>query len=167
MALIVETGEGVAGANSYQSLDDLKTYAKARGVDLSKMTDAELEVLMIKAMDYLEDLRKKYKGRKASRSQALEWPRVDVYGVERDGELEPSDEIPRVLCYAQLALAIEAISGDLQSNPPSSEVIKEKVGELEIAYKADGVRKDFISAFSKVKAKIAPLLKSNGFEVIR
>lgn len=167
MALIVETGSGDnPAANSYQSLDDLKLYAKARGVDLGK-TDDELEVLMVKAMDYLEDLRKRFKGRKVSRSQPLEWPRAEVYGVERDGELEPSNEIPRLLCYAQLSLALEALNGDLQANPPSSEVIKEKVGDLELAYKADGIRKDFISAFSKVKAKIAPLLKSKGFEVVR
>lgn len=168
MALIVETGAGDnAAANSYQTLDDLKAYALVRGVDLGSKTDAELDVLMAKAMDYLEDLRGRLKGSKASRSQPLEWPRVDVYGIERDGELEPSDEIPRVLCYAQLALALEAINGDLQVNPPSAEVVKEKVGDLELAYKSDGVKQDFISAFSKVKAKIAPLLKSRGFGVVR
>ncbi len=53
MAIVVEDGTQVAGANSYVSESDLTTYASDRGVALSETES----VLIIKAMDYLNTLR--------------------------------------------------------------------------------------------------------------
>lgn len=125
MAIIVEDGSIVTGANSYVSVADLTTFATARGVTL---VDDE-EMLLIKAMDYIEQLA--YKGVKRTRDQGLQWPRVDVY---IDGYYFDSDEIPQQLkdglCHAAIAI-------DEGNDPLADEVrktIREKVGDLEVEY---------------------------------
>lgn len=170
MALIVETGSGTnPGANSYATLQDLRDYASARGVDLSSVTDADAEVLMIKAMDYLESLAPKYKGMKATLAQPLQWPRVDVWGVGFFDALLPSNEIPRELIYAQLSLAVEAFAGnDLMPNDDGKgAIIKERIeGAIEIAYQNSGGTKR-PPAFSKANALLSSLLKYNGMILAR
>lgn len=52
MALIVEDGTGVSGANSYADLATIRAYAEARQVTLP--ADPNLEAFVFKGMDYLE-----------------------------------------------------------------------------------------------------------------
>lgn len=171
MALIIETGAGDNPlANSYQNVDDLRLYADARGVNLDQKNNKELEVALIKAMDYLEAQRDRYKGDKVSASQPLQWPRSDVYDVEQRGALMPNDEIPRLVQYAQLSLAIEALSQDLMPNPDKTEkgaVTKEKVGELEVTYSSPTINQDFVSALAKPNALLSPLYEQNGLSLVR
>ena len=170
MALIIETGAGDnPSANSYGSVQDLRDYAEMRGIDLTGVTDAQAEALMIKAMDYLESLSARYKGARASQAQPLAWPRVDVWGVSFFDALYPSDEIPRELKYAQLALAVEANAGnDLQPNDDGKgQVIKERIeGAVEIAY-ANPTSRSRTPAFAKADALLSSLLVSNGLSLVR
>lgn len=55
MAIVVEDGTGVSGANAYADLAYIRDYASARGTTLSA-DDATLEPLVHRAMDYLEGL---------------------------------------------------------------------------------------------------------------
>ena len=71
--IIVEDGSVVAGANSYVTEAELTTYAADRGITLTAATD----VLLIKAMDYIESL--SFIGTKFSEGQSLQWPRSNVY----------------------------------------------------------------------------------------
>lgn len=125
MALIVEDGSIVTGANSYVSTTDLTTYATARGVTLV----ADEEQLLIKAMDYIESLR--FKGVKRTQDQALQWPRINVV---IDNYTFDSDAIPQELINGQCEVAI-AIDQDLDplANIERS-TKKEKVGPLEVEY---------------------------------
>jgi hypothetical protein len=107
MALIIEDGSIVDGAQSYAAASDLVTYAGLRDEDLTAV-EAEQEALLIKAMDALAG--RCWKGERVSDDQDLAWPR---YGVYRDNQLLPSDEIPRELFYGQMALAMGAIDSDL------------------------------------------------------
>ena len=50
MALVIEDGSRVAGANSYVTLAEARAFASARGVTLSAV-DATLEPFVIKAFD--------------------------------------------------------------------------------------------------------------------
>ena len=52
MAITVEDGSGVAGANSYATVAQLMTYAASRGVEL-EIKDHAAEVLLLKGMDYI------------------------------------------------------------------------------------------------------------------
>lgn len=166
--LIVEDGTGSnPNANSYQTVNDLRTYAAERGVDVTGKLNDELEVLMIKAMDYLESKRDRYQGYTTSLDQPLQWPRFDVWDVEREGQMLPSDEIPRLVRYAQLSLALEALNEDLQPNPEKQgPVIKEKAGDVEITYSSE-IKQNFTSAFAKPHALLAPLFKRSGLRVIK
>ena len=170
MPLIIEDGSGSnQSANSYGDVAGLRAYAEGRGVDLSDLTDKEVSVFMIKAMDYLEAQRGRYKGHKTNAAQPLQWPRSDVWDVDLPGKLLGSTEIPRELEYAQYALAIDARDQDLQPNRLPSDkgaVIREKVeGAIEVVYAER--KQHFTPAFAKPDALLAPLYKNRGLSVIR
>lgn len=125
MAIIVEDGSIVAGANSYVSESDLVSFATQRGVVLTSGT----EQLLIKAMDYIESL--SFIGQKSTRDQGLQWPRcnVKVDGYYLDVATIPS-ELKNGLM--QTAIAIDEGNNPLQNTPRSTK--REKVGELEVEY---------------------------------
>jgi len=125
VAIIVETGEIVAGANSYISEADLIAYASARGYTFV----GDVEVMIIQAMDYIESLN--YQGWKVEKDQPLQWPRN---GVNIDGYCIENDVIPQALIngLAQTAMAIDQGNSPLIDSPRKT--IKEKVGEIEVQY---------------------------------
>lgn len=148
--IVIEDGSGVAGANSYVTEAELLAYAVDRDVTLSGTPS----VLLIKAMDYLEQ--QNFKGEKNSNTQPLVWPR---YGVWIDGFAIDSDTIPQLLKDAQIEAAI-SIDG---SNDPLAdigrEVKKQKLEGLEIEY-MDGARQKTSNA--KMDNKLRKLLKGGG-----
>lgn len=156
MALIIEDGTIVANAQSYMNVADLRTFAGLRGVAVPS-SDEACERLLIKAMDALEEFATKWKGQKVSATQPLAWPRS---GAVIDDVNQPSNEIPRELEYAQLQLALEANQNDLQPNEEQRQVVKEKVGPIEMTYENKG-RVMGVSAFAKPMALIRPLLKNH------
>lgn len=171
MAIVVEDGSGTnQAANSYQSTDDLIGYASLRGIDLSFDPVEDLEVLLIKAMDYLEAQRSRFKGSPTLADQPLQWPRQDVWGVDQPGLLMGKNEIPRELRYGQLALAIEAQTVDLQPTLLPSDKgprISEKVeGAIEVKY-ANPTSIRNVPALAKPMALLAPLFKNNGLTLVR
>lgn len=128
MALIIEDGTGVAGANSYVTVAEFEAYALERGVTLTGTPTSEQ--LLIRAMDYLESL--SYIGEIASMGQALQWPR---YGVYIDCYYFISNTtIPNLLKNAQMATAISIDQGDdpLASIPRL--VSSETVGPISVTY---------------------------------
>ena len=54
MALIVEDGSGLSGANSYASTAQADTYASDRGLTAWTGDTATKEAALIRATDYLE-----------------------------------------------------------------------------------------------------------------
>lgn len=146
MAIVVEDGTQVAGANSYVSESELTTYASDRGITLS---DSE-SVLIIKAMDYLNTLR--YKGERVADDQSLPWPREGVYvdGVEIE-----KDEIPQRLKDAEMALALQIDSGNDPDSTLSQEVKREKADVVEVEYQ-DGTSS--APVLRKVNNIIEPLV---------
>lgn len=105
MAIVVEDGSIVTGANSYVTEAELTTYATARGVTLT----IDTEQLLIRAMDYIEGL--SYKGIKLTDAQPLQWPRsgvvVDRYAVD-------IDEIPDELKNGEMEAALAIDNGQDQ-----------------------------------------------------
>jgi hypothetical protein len=140
VALIIEDGSNVAGANSYCDLATIRAYALARGVTLSAVDDS-LNAHALKAMDYIEALRKQFQGCKSNYPgddgslpvpQPLQWPRrgvlIDNYPVE-------FNVIPQELKNAQCQLCIELFNDvDLMPTQTGQFVLREKVGSLETQY---------------------------------
>lgn len=99
MALIIEDGSGVEGANSYVTEAEFTTYLLERGITLVGPLNAEQ--LLIRAMDYIESL--SYWGNRVSCEQTLSWPRYWV-PIE-DCCYFPGDTIPPSLKKAQMQVA--------------------------------------------------------------
>lgn len=125
MALIVETGPGVAGANSYTSLADAMAFINAR--DLSV---ALTEGLLLRAMDVLNV--QTFKGAKTEAGNSLPWPRIGVYDC--DDTLGASDFIPPQIIHAQIWLAFYIQSDSDPAAVPEPAIKSEKVDVIETVY---------------------------------
>lgn len=100
MAFIQEDGTGtIVGATTYAALTDFRSFATDRALTIPG-ADSACQVLLVKAMDYLERL--DYKGFKFKQFQALRWPRYDVI---IEGWPLLMNQIPQELIFAQCALA--------------------------------------------------------------
>lgn len=158
MALVIEDGTIVAGANSYVTDAEFTAFADARGASYPS-TAGEREILLIQAVDYLEGLRARYKGQKVDSSQSLQWPREDVYV---DGFEVAENVIPTALKNAQIQLALEANQQDLAPTGTGKEVVKERVeGAVDVQYAETGNTSPQ-PQMKKVERWLAPLLR-NGF----
>lgn len=162
MALIKEDGSIVAGANTYVTAAELATYATARGITFT----GDTEILLLKAMDYLESLDDRYKGERTTRDQPLSWPRG---GAVIEGWSWGSDEIPRQLVTAQLNLAIEIGDGHDPLNPTVDQlpIVKKRVeGAVEVQYANPGQAVK-VSKTQQSSTIINTLLKNSGLFAIR
>lgn len=129
--LIIEDGTAKADAQSYATVAELVAFATARGITLPA-TEVEQELLLLSAMDYMETL--SYRGMRYSRTQALSWPRVDVF---IDGWLQPFEELPPSLKAAQIQLAIDSIENPLMGTvtPTDGRVVVEEAVEGAVSVK--------------------------------
>lgn len=129
MTITVEDGTNVPNANSYVSVEELDAYAAERGIVLPT-SEPEKEVLLIKAMDYLEMADQEYMGLRSFTDQALSWPRVS-YSMDLG--------IPKELKKAELVLAVAAMTVELtpvSNGLPGKDV---KVGPIEIRKPSESV----------------------------
>ena len=157
MSLVIEDGSGLSTASSYVTVAEARAYALARGVTLSEV-DATVEVLLIKAMDYLEAKRIRYQGYKASDAQALQWPRCYVW---IDGYSVDSGEIPTILKNAQCQAAMEISDGtDPLPTGTGNGIKSETVGPLSTTYATYTVAPTPI--MRKVDALLRPLFSGGG-----
>jgi hypothetical protein len=157
MALIVEDGSGVAGANSYVSVAEVRAWAGVRGLTLPA-TDGAVEILVVKAMDFLESFRARFTGSKTDSAQALQWPRT---GATLDGVALDDDVIPAELKSALFQLTVDAQTLELQPTGTGREVLREKVDVLETEYAERGSG-TVQPQFTKALAFLQPLLNSGG-----
>ena len=115
--LVIESGEGLPNSESYIDLDYLIAYANKRGLSVVDMTEANI----VKAQDYFETSYK-FKGTKLKDTQSLEFPRLI------NGEVIYPVRIKSAVC--ELALK----STNVLLEDTAQQVIKERVGELEVQY---------------------------------
>lgn len=106
--LVVEDGSGNPLANSYVTLDEVKSYLFDRAIAVP--SDDALSSKVILATDWLE-CQGPYKGDRATDDQALAYPRV---GVLVNGSVLPHTEIPKALKTAHMQL----VADTLQSGKP-------------------------------------------------
>lgn len=149
MAIIVEDGTVVTGANSYISEAELTAYATARGVTLS----GDTEQLLIKAMDYIESL--DFIGLKYVISQPLQWPR---WGVVIDGYYEQVEDIPQLLKDGLAEVAIAIDNGEDPLADIARVKTKVKVGPISTEY-APG---QSTSIVRRIDNKLYKILKGSG-----
>lgn len=134
MALTVEDGTNVAGADAYSSVADCSAWAVLYYGAALAGSPADKEAAIRRAVAYLDGL--KWKGiRTHGRDQSLAWPRDGVTDCE--GLAIASDEIPDEVIFAQHTLArVEFLSpGALSPSVSLGGVVKrEKVDVIEVEY---------------------------------
>ncbi len=125
VAIIVEDGSIVDGANSYVTTAELQTYADNRNITLS----GDLSELLIQAMDFIESL--SFIGIKKTKEQDLQWPRCYV---RIDGYCFSNDEIPQELKKAELAVAVSIDQGNGPLSVIERTTKSETVGPISVTY---------------------------------
>ena len=119
MTMIVETGAGVAGANSYTTVAFVQSYFDDRGGNTAwdALDTDNKEYMLIKATDYIEKrFSEKWIGDKNDNTNELSWPRHNVY--DRHFRLLYSNtEIPPELQKAVGEYAVRAITAALIPDP--------------------------------------------------
>lgn len=164
MPLVVEDGSIVAGANSYATLDEIRAHAQERGIILPA-DNVSLEVLAIKAMDYIEAQEAQFQGYRVSDTQPLSWPRTDVV---LHGHVFPVNTIPSELVRAQSVLAA-VINTGVDMLPTRTKPAKKsvRIGPIATEY-ALNLGAATAPVVSAVDALLAPLfIRYSGLKVIR
>lgn len=137
MALIVEDGTVVAGAESYCTLAYATAYHAARGNALTwtDYNDIDLENALRAATDYmLQKYGGDWFGYRKSSSQTLDWPRSyvplnDLVALEYLADTI----VPTEVKNACASLAFRALTDDLLADEEQT-VIRERVDVIETEY---------------------------------
>jgi hypothetical protein len=155
--LTVETGEGLANADSFVTLAEARAFASSRGATLSAV-DATLEQQVRTAHDYLLRHESRFLGYRAKDGQALLYPRA---GVTVFGRTVADNAIPKQLKDAVCQLLIEQLTRDLLPSSDGQKVSQETVGPISTTYVQTGAVAEQPS-FPRVEAFLAPLLRNGG-----
>lgn len=134
MALIVEDGSIVEGANSYVSLDEADTYFETHpyySANWSDLNDDQKESFLIYATTTIENLFT-WKGYASNLAQPLGWPRVSVYN--KYGTPLTDNVIPNNLKMAQMELAVNAAAGDSFATSSSAGLDEVKIDVIELKF---------------------------------
>lgn len=160
MALTVEDGTGLAGANSYVSETDFDTYCDDRGIT----TSGDAEAALIRGTAWIDNTyRARFPGyRLKYRAQALEWPRANAY--DSACNLVASDAVPVEVVNATCEAAIRELTeaGSLAPDLDRGGQIKELgAGSVRIVYGANAPN---TTTFQIIDGILAGLLGStSGF----
>lgn len=173
MALVVETGAGLANSNSYATESTFDTYCDDRAIT---PTTGDAEAALIRASSWIDNTyRSRFTGyRKNRRLQALEWPRIgayvstgnnssawpgDEYGYYNPAyDYIPSDSVPIEIVRATCEAAIRELAEPGSLNPDlerGGAVKRLKAGSVEIEYAGSA---SFTTTFQAIDGIIAGLL---------
>jgi hypothetical protein len=148
MALVVENGSVVAGANSYVTLAEYRDWANARGI-VSSDSDTILERQVLRAMDYFEQLL--FIGNKANENQPLQWPRTEAL---IDGYYADATEIPVQVRRALYEAIKVEVDGYSEWNTQDRRTLREKVGDIEIEYAGNSENRTITPALTAALSKL-------------
>jgi hypothetical protein len=139
MALIVEDGTGLTNSEVYASLAFVDTYHADRGNTLwASLSTNEKEQAIRRAADYMRAAyRGGWKGYRTKTTQALDWPRYEVF-ID-DYTIVSSSIVPIEVQQANAALAFNAAQGEMIPDITQG-VIREKVDVLEVEYDPNSPR---------------------------
>lgn len=132
MALLVEDGTGVVGAESYQTVAAADTYHSNLGNSAwAALSTPVKEQSLRKATNYMtQEFQSRWKGYRIDADQALDFPRSSVIVFD---SFIASNIVPEPVKNACAELALKANSGAL--NPDSTQNVKAKtIGPIKIEY---------------------------------
>jgi hypothetical protein len=168
VTFLVQTDIGVAGAVSYVSVEDFRTYHADRGTDVAAYSIDNCQAALVQATDYL-DGRWSFSGERVSTTQRTAWPRINAYDEDDNLRSGIPVEVVEACCeYALIALTTEL-------NPsPTSDVTGRAVqrqatavGPIskEVEYASGAAFK--LPKYPKADMKIRSLTTRGGLELVR
>jgi len=160
VAIVVEDGSIVTGANSYISRADYIAWAASIGVTIASDTTADEE--LIKAASFIDQHEPNLQGTRTNRDNPMAFPR---WRVLIDGWYWNSDEIPRNVILAQQAYALDVHNGiDLWNKGANANLIaseKTVTGAVSVKFAVSGSDQKMTNT-STGDALLATLLKRSG-----
>jgi hypothetical protein len=156
MSLVVETGAGLANAESYISVADADARHTAFGNTAWTGTDAAKEGALRRATAYMMGAyRDRWQGVRLTSTQALDWPRA---WVVVDGYSVAPDVVPAEVANACADLALKALSADLNADLERA-IVREKTGPLETEWSPHSPQR---KRYPAVEMALAPYLTGSG-----
>lgn len=136
MALVVETGAGVAGADSYISVADADTYFTEHGSPSTwtSASTAEKESALRYAAVWVDD--HAWLSTLVSATQALAWPRNGF--TDHKGRTWLSTQVPGDVVDAQCEAALAHLAGDGLNAAPAAALQEIKADVLGLKFKTGG-----------------------------
>lgn len=176
IALVVETGSGVSGANTYISAADADLYQSNRGrSSWTSLSDDAKAVALIMATEAIDSLYP-WIGKKKTSTQGLKWPRIE--GLDDIGDEIPLvdsdgfevDGVPQAVANACAEAAFLSLTEELfQDDDPRGKVIRKKTDVLETEYQPDSPtsKPAMPTIFGSINAMLKGLyvMPSNGMKV--
>ena len=144
---IVEDSTGLPNANSLASVQDFKDYYLLRNVNISTLTDTQIEGFLVLGTDYIVQ-KYDFKGSRLKDTQSLPFPRV----------VNNETIFPINVKYATILLAFKSQNGNLLADS-QQQVKKEKVDVLEVEY-MDGSSSEVV--YNDVVGYLKPYLSNAG-----
>lgn len=144
---VYEDGTGLSNANSLASVQDFKDYYSLRNVNISTLTDTQIEGFLVLGTDYIVQ-KYDFKGTKLKDTQSLPFPRV----------VNNETIFPINVKYATILLAFKSQNGSLLADS-QQQVKKEKVDVLEVEY-MDGSSSEVV--YNDVLGYLKPYLSNAG-----
>ena len=170
MALVVETGAVVPGADSYVSLANARAFAASYGLALPA-DDAEAEAALRNGAVYVGLQEPSMCGRRVSASQSLAYPRqgVSLYGFAL--ALAPGVIPPQVI-HAQVVAAVEYGAGtDVRASSDGRVTETERVeGAVTVSYfnnGATGATTTITAAMDALRPLLCGSVNGASFNVYR
>ena len=163
MALVVETGTGLANAESYASVTEFKTRSDNFGFVYSTFTDTQIEQYLRKATRYMvQEYRTQWKGYRGVSTQALDWPRYGVYTdpVGYGGQnYVASDVVPDDVKNACIDLAQKAPTVPDFFPDGTQQVTEKTVGPITLKYEQGSIQR---KQFDAITATLSVYLNGSG-----
>lgn len=137
MALVIETGSGLANATSWVTAAEYVAWVRARyGSDVELGGTSDQEPALVRAADYLRhEGRLRYRGLKATAQQSMPFPRREL--TDKDGNGIAATVIPFQVKEAQcyLAYAGQVLGADL-SEPLArgGQIASKTIGPISTSY---------------------------------
>lgn len=172
MALVIENGTCVAGANSYVDIPTADTYHSDRGnAAWGAASDQQKTAALLAATAYIDGrYRMRWKGARVQPVfQPLEWPRLAVnmqsavMGTAFTGHNYYSNylsnKVPPEVVYATCEAALRALTAPLAADiQPQDRLVREKLGPIESEWKPN----DFTVTYQVIDQLLARFLKGQG-----
>lgn len=174
--LVIETGSGIANANSYVTVAEADTYFLIRNESAWAGTQAQKEAALIKGTQYIDGkYRSRWKGIRVSNLQTLTWPRVGVevedaaynpwlsafnYRASMGGytSMLPDNYIPPELKASVCEAALRALSTTLAEDLRAGIASKNIAGAITTVYSQSS--EQAVKVYQVIDQYLSTLLKS-------